>query len=331
VDGSVSTAATFQLELNGGTLETPSLRVANRDLNAAGPGGNNDAHFIWNGGTLKAIGPDNATFITLYGDGGNGANPTQATYVQSGGAIIDTNGRNIGIPVKLLASGGSGGLTKNGLGTLTLSASNAYSCPTTVNAGTLRLGNGTSNTHLANTADVILAAGAALHLDYRGTDTIDELKVGGIVKSPGVYSSANSPFITGPGTLTVLTGPSDYDAWSFANNVTGGATSDDDHDGLTNFAEYAFGLLPKNGTSVQPVTGPVTPVNGTFTYTRRKTALTGLTYSVWTSTNLTSWNQDATSTQTATDIPATDNESVLVTFSPGVMNTNRLFVRVQTP
>ncbi|TAE78725.1 MAG: hypothetical protein EAZ84_00430 [Verrucomicrobia bacterium] len=33
--------------------------------------------------------------------------------------VIDTNGRNIGIPVKLLASGGSGGLTKNGLGTLT--------------------------------------------------------------------------------------------------------------------------------------------------------------------------------------------------------------------
>jgi autotransporter-associated beta strand protein len=328
VDGSANTGVTFQVELNGGILETPSLRVANRDLNAAGPDSINDAHLIFNGGTLKAIGPDNANFITLYGDGGNLANPTQATYVKSGGAIIDTNGRNIGIPVKLLG-GGSGGLTKNGIGTLALTAFNTYAGPTTVSAGTLRLGNGASNTNLANTADVILDAGAALHLDYSGTDTIDELTVSGIAKSPGVYSAANSPFITGPGTLTVTNGPpNDYNTWKSAQGVSGGENDDDDHDGLANFGEYAFGLDPSNGTSVRPVTGAITPVNGTFTYTRRKTALTGLTYSVRTSTDLTSWNQDATASQTATAIPATDNESVEVTLSPGLLNADRLFVRI---
>jgi autotransporter-associated beta strand protein len=331
VDGSVNTGATFQVELNGGTLETPSLRVANRDLNDAGPGGNNDAHLVFNGGTLKAIGPDNATFITLYGDGSNGANPTQATYVQSGGATIDTNGRNIGIPVRLLASGGSGGLTKNGSGTLTLTASNTYNGPTTVNAGTLRLGNGTSNTNLANSADVILAAGASLHLDYSGTDTIDELVVGGIAKSPGVYSSANSSFITGPGTLTVTSGPlSDYDTWKGANNVSNGPEIDDDNDGLSNFAEYAFGLDPQNGGSSSPYLTTLDPLAGTFTYKRRKTSLTGLTYKVWTSSNLSDWNEDTSAVQSATDLPGTDNQSVEVLVSPSLLSSGRLFVRIQT-
>ena len=112
---------------------------------------------ILNGGKLKAIGPDNTNFITLYGDGGNGSNPTQTAYMQPGGAIIDTNGRNIGIQVKL---SGSGGLTKNGSGTLSLTASNNYTGATTVNAGTLSLGNGSANTNLADAADVIVANGA---------------------------------------------------------------------------------------------------------------------------------------------------------------------------
>lgn len=327
VDGSANTGATFQLELNGGTLETPSLRVANRDLNAAGPGGNNDAHLIFNGGTLKAIGPDNANFITLYGDGSNGANPTQASYVQPGGAIIDTNGRNIGIQTKLL---GSGGLTKSGPGTLTLNVSNTYTGPTTVNAGTLRLGNGSSNTNLADSADVIVATGASLHLDYSGTDTIDELTVGGIAKSPGVYSSVNSSFITGPGTLTVLTGPaSDYDTWKTANTVSGGPASDDDQDGIDNFSEYAFGLDPKSGVSSGPNPSALNPANNTLTYSRRKTSLTGLGYAVWVSPDLTNWVQDTGASQSATTIPGTDKESVEVALSPGYLNAGRLFVRIQ--
>jgi autotransporter-associated beta strand protein len=329
VDGSIHTAATFQLELNGGTLEAPSLRVANRDLNTAGPDGNNDAHLIWNGGTVKAIGPDNANFITLYGDGGNASNPSQAAYVQSGGAIIDTNSRNIGIPVKLLAAGGSGGLTKNGLGTLTLTASNTYTGPTTVNAGTLRLGNGTSNSNLANTADLILAAGASLHLDYSGTDTIDELKVGGIAKSPGVYSSANSPFITGPGTLTVTTGPpSDYDTWKAAFNVTGDPADDDDHDGATNAVEHAFGLDPGSGASSSPYSADLDIASGSFTYQRRKASLTQLTYRIWTSVNLTTWDLAEIATQSVTAIPGTDNESVQVTLGSKAPPHDKLFLRI---
>ena len=51
---------------------------------------------------------------------------------------------------------------------------------------------------------------------------------------------------------------------------------------------------------------------GTFSYTRRKVSLAGLTYSIWTSTDLVNWVQDGTASQVATDIPATENESVAV-------------------
>ena len=56
---------------------------------------------------------------------------------------------------------GSGGLAKNGAGTLTLSASNSYSGATTINAGALSL---QSSRGLGATSGVTVAAGAALQL-----------------------------------------------------------------------------------------------------------------------------------------------------------------------
>jgi len=177
-------------------------------------------------------------------------------------------------------------------------------------------------------ADVIVAGGATLHLDYSGTDTIDELFLGGVQKSPGTYSSANSPgFITGPGTLTVTNGPlSDYDSWKSANNVTGGPDDDDDHDGHSNRFEYAFGQNPR-----LPSGNPVVFLSHTsgphLIYTRRKPSLTGLTHRVMTSTDLTGWTEDTTASQTVTGISG-DVETVQVTLSTTQLAETKLFVRI---
>jgi len=62
------------------------------------------------------------------------------TYnVKSGGAIFDTAGFNITAAANLRAGSPSGGLTKNGAGTLTLTGNNTYTGLTTVTAGTLQL------------------------------------------------------------------------------------------------------------------------------------------------------------------------------------------------
>jgi autotransporter-associated beta strand protein len=220
-------------------------------------------------------------------------------------------------------------LVKNGAGTMALTAANSYDGNTIVNAGTLRLGNGSNHTNLSNGADLVVASGATLHLDYSGTDTIDELWLGGVAKSPGVYSSANSAgFITGPGTLTVTTGPpSDYDTWASTHGLSEGAQGDDDKDGTTNSTEHAFGLDPKNGAASSPYLSLPDPGTGTFTYTRRKTSLSGLGFKIWTSTNLIDWTEDAGANQSIAGSTG-DSEAVLVALTPALVSNAKLFIRI---
>jgi len=99
---------------------------------------------------------------------------------------IDTNGFN-GIISGNLAASNAAGLTKLGLGTLTLSGSNAYTGVTTINAGTLNVGSadafagggnitfsgGTLQFSVSNTADYasrIVNSTGALLLDTNAQD-----------------------------------------------------------------------------------------------------------------------------------------------------------------
>lgn len=75
----------------------------------------------------------------------------------------------------------------------------------------------------------------------------------------------------------------------FANAFTDtDPTHDPDGDGLTNQQEFAFGLDPTTGTSVNPIISSLDKSTHTFSYTRY--AASGLTYTVWTSTDLQGWD-----------------------------------------
>lgn len=116
-----SGAANNTFNLNGGTLTAHRIMTANDGGVAA---------FNFNGGTLKAN-SSAADFIQLGGG-------SQTANVMNGGAIIDSAGFTVAIPQPLLA-GGTGGLTKIGSGTLTLSGGYSYTGPTVVRNGTLVL------------------------------------------------------------------------------------------------------------------------------------------------------------------------------------------------
>ncbi|MEI6605151.1 MAG: DUF2341 domain-containing protein [Verrucomicrobiota bacterium] len=106
-------------------------------------------------------------------------------------------------------------------------------------------------------------------------------------------------------------------------------TGDPDHDGLTNFEEYAFGLDPTKGTSANPIKVPLDKTSATFTYTRRATpASTGLVYTVWTSPDLATWSKTAYLATEGTITTANGVETVPVTLSGGPLNVPKLFVRV---
>lgn len=318
VDGSVNTAATFAIDLNGGELRAPSIRVADREA-----GTNNDAWLTFNGGTLKAIGADNADFITTYGGASN-------AYIGSGGAIIDTNGLNIGILVNLLGTS-TGGLTKDGAGTLTLGGVNTYTGDTTINAGTLVLAEGAQMKFAVTefpAANRVTGVGAAT---FNGSFLIDTSSVTGTngyiwtlvdranltgesfngstfsvvgftdLDDDGVWIMTDAKgdwsFSETTGELTLDVG-NDYDDWGAPYGLAQGSEGGDlDNDGLTNQEEYAFGLIPNSGASVNPITVNLDKTTGTFRYTRRATpATTGLTYTVWTSTDLATWAQDNAAT-----------------------------------
>jgi autotransporter-associated beta strand protein len=144
--GIVGNSTAWGLNLNGGTLTTPGIDYGPHTYLIS-------SNLNFNGTLVKAS-ADNANFITA--TGGYDFAPT----IQSGGALLDTNGFAIGIGATL---SGSGPLTKSGAGTLTLAAGNSYTGATTVNAGTLVQ----QSTSASNSNTV--AAGAVLEINTAGT------------------------------------------------------------------------------------------------------------------------------------------------------------------
>jgi autotransporter-associated beta strand protein len=308
------------LVLDGGTL-----RYTGSEITTPSPvDGNTGRAFSLggSGGTLESAAPAGHVFaITQYnGDPGTYALPAFSS-------TLTLTGSGDGYIAKSIS--GSGGVTKSGAGTWSLVRSNSYTGATTINAGTLSLGDGTNHTNLADSSSVIIAGAGTLHLNYNGTDTVSALTFAGIARPPGVYSSANSSFITGPGMLTVSTGPAtDYEGWVEFHAITTGQSGDDDHDGLNNLAEYAFGLDPQSGASVQPVIELPTNSSGTFTYTRRHKSLTSMNYTVWYSTDLGTWAKDSGATE-GSPVVSGDLETVPVILSSGLLSNPKLFIQVR--
>jgi fibronectin-binding autotransporter adhesin len=143
------------LGLAGNNAVTLGLSGANDILNLRSDGlllcraisgnspANTEAHFY--GGTLTSLANESAFISGL----------TNA-FMENGGLTVDTTNFNVTIAQALLASG-TGGLTKQGSGTLTLSGTNTYTGPTAVNGGKLVLG----PAHLAP-AGILVASNATL-------------------------------------------------------------------------------------------------------------------------------------------------------------------------
>lgn len=164
--------------------------------------------------------------VTITGGGGAGA---AAVANVSGGVVTSITVVNPGtgytsLPTVTLFGGGyssaatigtlaiaantSGGLTKLGVGTLTLSGANTYTGNTTVNGGTLEI----SQAVLATNATVVVTNGAVLQLDFAVTNRVAGLVLNGVSQTPGVYNNINgAPYITGTGSLlvasTIVTNP----------------------------------------------------------------------------------------------------------------------------
>lgn len=215
--------------LNGGTII--AKRVVQREFNAA-----NYTEFRFNGGILRAQTGADSNFM----------NSHDLVSVDAGGAFIDSNGQSITISQVLV---GSGSLTKQGTGALTLSGANTYTGNTTVSAGTLIL----TKAYLSDAGTVTIATGAVLNLSHGLVDQVAGLTIGGTPLAPGTYDSVSNPgVIIGSGKLQVTgTTVSAYAAWisgfpsiPLADRDPG---DDPDGDGSSNLLEFALGGTPNSG------------------------------------------------------------------------------------
>ena len=200
--------------LNGGTLITKSIVASDTTLWGS-------AQLTFNGTVVKPL-QDTNDFVAVVGGVSEGY--SSSTLVGNDGAIFDTDGKNIGVKVGLKAAG-SGGLTKLGAGTLTLTATNhTYTGATTIGGGCLTVSGNTASTNAggilpSGTAVTLTAAGAS-YLQQCPAQTIGSLAgvAGSIVSNSGLLTvggnNTNTTFAgmisgagalvkTGTGTLTL--------------------------------------------------------------------------------------------------------------------------------
>ncbi len=284
--------------INGGIL-----LIAGSDLNlGAVPATPTPGSIVLNGGALT----DNAAGVTTLsanrgiaiGAGGGGINVNFTKTLAYAGIIAN-------------AAGATGALTKDGLGTLTLSGSSTYTGGTTINAGVLKIGtNNALPVGTTLTFNDLQFTNPAATLDLGGFSQT----VAGLADNPTALPRVITSTGTGVGTLTVAGGG------TYNGSITDGATGQ----------QLA---LTKNGASTLTLGGAGTysgdtNINGGTVVLTTTGSISKSTINVNSGATLNLAANTGTGILARTAAGINVNSGGLVTLSPAPNQLNRQYVSV---
>jgi autotransporter-associated beta strand protein len=204
-----------------GVLATGRIIAAD---GSSGTGGATTAAFVFNGGTLKALGA-NSDWLQSTTSSTSNTNAAALTSVTTTAvSTIDSNSFAVGINSAVSGAGGFTLTDSSGTGTgvVSLGGANTYTGATTVSAGTLQVA---ANNALGTTAaGTSVTNGAALKLNSVNYSTAEALSLNGSGISNG-GALVNSGTSTYAGQITAATNAS-INAGGGTLNLTGGLVKD---------------------------------------------------------------------------------------------------------
>lgn len=214
---------------------------------------------------------------------------------------------------------GTGALTKQGAGKLTLTAEPTYTGNTTISGGAISVA-ANSATTFADTSTITITTGAVLDLPNATTDVVASLVLNGVAQSAGIYdSSTPGGYITGLGKIQVGAAVPGYAAWALANAP--GQTKDQDHDndGIKNGIEYFSGF---SGSGFNPGgNGTLSGATATWIKGGSYTGTYGADFLIQSSTDLVNWVTVPVGTDPILGTVA--NNAGSVTYTPVTGQTKR--------
>src|SRR5260370_1164687 len=162
-----------------------------------------------NANASSALGDESATNTLIFTGGtlqagGTITSPSTRGVTLTSTGLIDTNNNSVSIAGVI---GGSGGLTKSGTGTWTLSGLNTYTGVTTISAGTLALGaagSGTNSPLGKTNVGTVVSSSAVLDLNGFTLVTAEPLTLNGTgISGGGALAHSSATAVSHSGLITL--------------------------------------------------------------------------------------------------------------------------------